>query len=260
MYCLSAQEWMAAHSLPHTVPTIDSLMPATSYVICPCVTTLENAASLSWRQQQELNVAFFVTREMLISIEAYLTALEVAGYATNEIGVDIDGKRKLVRNNWELITYGCRRLYEDRNCRRWRLTFTPFGTLLAPSESYEHHAYALLALTEACQRVLQRHIKFVAQNTDAHTSSLSLAAKWPLPVSTLCYSHVIRAPADKKQAHLLSGSKEAKEAFLEVVKEDIRHVHLCQTTKQAHRNSTRDTRHMPAVTLSVLHMMYISTA
>ena len=48
-----------------------------------------------------LQVLFMVTDEMVGSCITYMNALNAAGFEKDSIGIDIDGKRKLVRNNLE---------------------------------------------------------------------------------------------------------------------------------------------------------------
>jgi hypothetical protein len=223
---------MAQHALPHQVDSVDDLLCATTYVVQPSTQALSNAG-LSWQQQQELNIVFLVTREMLVSLRAYMDALQTAGFAEGNIGLDIDGKAKLVRNNWLLLTYGSRRVREDMRENRWVQTFSPFGVLLAPSEAYIHHLYAVLALKEACKRVLKRDLNILAQNTDAHKSTVNLARMLPIPISTLCYPHIARAPVDRKNRKYLRGKQKERDNFtLNVISPDLRAVQQCKTVKQ----------------------------
>ena len=101
-----AQEWMSQHLLPDKVPPT-GLLPATTYVVIPPQLALEQKG-ISPAQAITLEAAFFVTKEMINSLFVYTNALNVAGFETNHIGIDIDGKHKLVRNGWELITFGAR--------------------------------------------------------------------------------------------------------------------------------------------------------
>jgi hypothetical protein len=226
---------MELHALPLVVDNASSLLPATTYCVVPPQSAMEEAG-ITWHEAQVLECAFFVTKETLLSVKTYMDALNNAGYEHNAIGVDTDGKRKLVREGWEFITFGCRRLAlgtSTHDMNKWVLTFVPFGVVLAPTETWQVLVYGMLALQEAVRRVWHRNMKFKAQNTDAHTSSLKAAKVMKLEASTLCYPHIVRGPADKKQRHLLVGSQEAKDAFLnDHATPDVRAMHLCQTTKQ----------------------------
>ena len=42
-----------------------------------------------------------------------------------------------------------------------------------------------------------------------------------------------RGPGDKSQRHLIVGTQEQKDTFIDVARNDITMLHLCQTTKQA---------------------------
>jgi len=243
------QAWMEMHALPQRggIPYADlladsvnngtaarmKLLPATTYVVIPPLEALKQYG-LSWTEMHRLQVLFVVTDEMLGSCIAYMDALNAAGFDKDSIGIDIDGKRKLVRNNWELITLGCRRLRLSPGTTRHRQTFVPFGCLVAPSESWQAIVYGYEALREAIRRVFGRKLNFLAQNADAHGATNKAAVSLKLEVSSICFTHVIIAPCDNKQRHLLYGTQEKKDEFLnDVVKPDVTSIHLCQTAEQA---------------------------
>ena len=106
LYASLPQEWMEDHALPMAVEE-SGLLSATTYAVAPTPEALEQKG-ISYTMALALEAAFFVTKEMLQSLSAYLAALEAAGFEPNKIGLDIDGKRKLVRNGWDLITFGGR--------------------------------------------------------------------------------------------------------------------------------------------------------
>jgi hypothetical protein len=89
-------------------------------------------------------------------------------------------------------THHRRRLHTLPGRTRWTSTFTPFGVLLAPAETWKGLTYGLLALQEAAKRVLGINITFAGQNTDAHSSALKVAEVFEMQISTLCFPHVIR--------------------------------------------------------------------
>ena len=243
------QAWMEMHTLPerggnrYADVFADSLnndcaarmnlLPATTYVVVPPLEALQQYG-LSWSDMHRLQVLFMVTDEMVGSCITYMDALNTAGFDKDCIGIDIDGKRKLVRNNWELITLGCRRLRLSPGTTRHRQTFVPFGCLVAPSESWQAIVYGYEALREAIRRVFGRKLNFLAQNADAHGATNKAAVALKLEVSSICFTHVIIAPCNNMQRHLLNGTQVKKDEFLnEVVKPDVTSIHLCQTTEQA---------------------------
>jgi hypothetical protein len=101
-----SQEWMEMHALPNDVQQT-GLLPATSYVVVPKQDALARKG-ISNTEAMAMEAAFLVTNEMMQSLSQYLLALKTAGFEQNKIGLDIDGKHKLVRTGWELITFGCR--------------------------------------------------------------------------------------------------------------------------------------------------------
>ena len=110
----------------------------------------------------------------------------------------------------------------------------PFGCLVAPSKSWQEIVYGYEALREAIRRVFGRKLNFLAQSADAHGSTNKAAVTLKLEVSTICFTHVIIAPCNNMQRHLLNGTQAKKDEFLnEVVKPDVTSIHLCQTTEQA---------------------------
>jgi hypothetical protein len=70
--------------------------------------------------------------------------------------------------------------------------FTPFGVLLAHTETADNHTYALLALVEAAKRVLCVTITIRAQSTDAHLASIKTAETFKMQFSSICFPHVVR--------------------------------------------------------------------
>jgi hypothetical protein len=69
---------------------------------------------------------------------------------------------------------------------------------------------------------------------NAHGATNKAAVALQLEVSSICFTHVIIAPCDNKQRHLLNGTQAKKDEFLnEVVKPDVTSIHLCQTTEKA---------------------------
>ena len=219
---------MRANTLTQRLP----MVPATTYTVVPSASELVRHNL----QGQDLEVLFLVTQEMLESALALMDALNAQGFETDAIYLDIDGKRKLVRNNWELITVGTRRLHLVPSTTQYAQTFVPFGLLVAPTETYEVMLWALLALREAIYRFSGRWVMFRGQNSDAHKSTLKLGRKLEeMLCHTLCFPHVLRVPMDTAQRHYLRGTQEEKDAFLQdVVKPDVSDLALCQTTKQEH--------------------------
>ena len=67
---------------------------------------------------------------------------------------------------------------------------------------------------------------------DHSEPALNASVKLGVPVFQHCFPHVIRKPGDTRKRHLFSGTKEQRDTFIEVVKEDIRNLHLCRTAEQ----------------------------
>ena len=235
---------MDAHVLPTMMtdsgcPPIDLLEPFTTYVVKPSFEACQ-ARGMTWQQAHNGQMAALITREMLASVKAYADALNSKGFKQNAIGIDVDGKRKLVRNSWELLTFGSRTLHKPAGTERWALTFMPFLVVLVPTESWFVLTYGYLALEEAVWRAFGISISFVAQNTDAASSAVKAAKVMEIEVTTLCYPHVVRAPSDMRQRHLVRGrTTEEKETFLaEHAHPDVTMIHLCQTTAQVRAHTS----------------------
>ena len=233
---------MYIHELPLTVSDAVPLVPSMTYCVVPRPGHLAQHG-ITWKEGHALEMAFFTTKEMMNSLESLLVAYEAAGYIdassedADEIALDADGKRKLVRNNWELVTVGWRRLHLVPGTTRWAQTFTPFGTVLTPTETWQCLVYAACALEVAAQRVLNRSIKVIGLNSDAHTSANKFAKKLALEHHTNCFPHIVRGPTDRKQRHLVVGTQGdgpgSKDKFLnEQAVPDVTAIHLCQTTEQ----------------------------
>lgn len=69
-------------------------------------------------------------------------------------------------------------------------------------------------------------------NADHSTPAYNATKALQIPTFTHCFPHTIRKPADTRNRHLINGSKEQKDAFIEVAKEDIRHLHRTKSTAQ----------------------------
>jgi hypothetical protein len=220
-------------SLPLQVTVLNPLLPAMTYTITPRNTQLARYG-ITEAEARTLQLAYFTTNEMIHSLGALLVAYDAAGYADGEFAIDVDGKRKLVRNGWELITVGWRRLYWSKATNRWSTTFVPFGTLLAPTETWQALIFLVLALMESARVVLHRQTKVIGMNGDAHTSAFKFVHKMQIETHTLCFPHIVRGPSDMKQRRLLNGSQDEKDAFgKDVATPDVTFLHLCQTTEQA---------------------------
>ena len=157
---------MDAHVLPTMMtdpgcPPIDLLEPFTTYVVKPSFEACQ-ARGMTWQQAHNGQMTALITREMLASVKAYADALNSKGFKRNAIGIDVDGKRKLVRNGWELLTFGSRTLHKPAGTERWALTFMPFLVVLVPTESWFVLTYGYLALEEAVWRAFGISISFVA--------------------------------------------------------------------------------------------------
>jgi hypothetical protein len=70
--------------------------------------------------------------------------------------------------------------------------FTPFGVLLAHTETANNHTFALLALVEAAKRVLGVTITIRAQSTDAHSASIKTAQTFKMQFSSICFPHIVQ--------------------------------------------------------------------
>ena len=115
----------------------------------------------------------------------------------------------------------------------------PFLVVLAPTETHLALIYGYFCIEDTYFKLYKSKIHIFGQNTDSHTSAHKCAAQLNLTYSSLCYAHIKRSPADKKQRHMIKGSQEAKDKFLdEVAGPDVEKLHLCQTTKQATRACT----------------------
>ena len=233
-----SQDWMDAHVLPTMTtdsgcPPIDLLEPFTTYVVKPSPEACQEKG-MTWQQANNGQAAALITREMLLGVKSYVDALNSKGFKHNAIGIDVDGKRKLVRNSWELLTFGSRTLHKPPGKARWTLTFMPFLVVLVPTESWFVLTYGYLALEEAVWRAFGISISFVAQNTDAHSSAMKAAKVMEIEVNTMCYPHVVRGPSDMRQRSLVKGKNtKEKEAWLaEHAQPDVTMIHLCQTTAQ----------------------------
>jgi hypothetical protein len=86
---------------------VDALLPAITFAVSPPVPELE-AKGISFSEIHVLPAAFVTTREMLLSLDVYRKTLNAAGFKKDHIALDIDGKHKLARNGWVLISYGAR--------------------------------------------------------------------------------------------------------------------------------------------------------
>jgi hypothetical protein len=229
----SCQEWMAMHALPVDPEGMGGLLPTTTYVVTPPRETL----GLSWIDKMHLEIAACTTKEMMASCHALVKQLELQGFTNDgvvEIAVDVDGKRKVVRNGWTVVTLGWRSIHMPGGSTEWRQTFTPFVALVCPTETHVAFMYGTRSIEHAYHRLYKKTIRVFGQNTDSHTSAHKCAKELDYVYSTLCYAHIKRAPADKKQRHMIRGSQDAKDAFLDTVAgPDVEKLHLCQTTKQA---------------------------
>lgn len=84
----------------------------------------------------------------------------------------------------------------------------------------------------AVRIALGKELKLYIVAADHSEPAMNASVKLRVPVFQHCFPHVIRKPADTRKRHLFRGTKEQRDVFIEVVKEDIRHLHLCKTAEQ----------------------------
>lgn len=84
----------------------------------------------------------------------------------------------------------------------------------------------------AVRIVLGKELKLYIVAADHSEPARNASVKLGVPVFQHCFPHVIRKPADTRKRHLFRGTKEQRDCFIEVVKEDIRHLHRCKTAEQ----------------------------
>ena len=77
-----------------------------------------------------------------------------------------------------------------------------------------------------------RSLKISVLAADHSEPAYNASVEYGVPDFQHCFSHVIRKPGDTRKRHLYRGTKQQREVFMEVVKDDVRALHLCKTARQ----------------------------